>query len=206
MGMNGQDWTIPEPTIAEYEEAGIFESATEFSDTAVVVIARSGGENADLPTSITDEDTLEYTGGWSGYSGVRYTSYADDVDPSKSYLELSNREEAMLERVCEEFDNVIVVINSANAMELGFLEEYDSITAAVWIAGPGQTGFRSLGSVLSGAVNPSGKLVDTYVYDLLSIPAINYVGSFVYEDSNSLVATSTSGSAYASINNNVERI
>ena len=53
----------------EYEDAGIFEDAKEFSDTALVVIARTGGENADLPTSITDEDTFEYTGGWSGYSG-----------------------------------------------------------------------------------------------------------------------------------------
>ncbi|MCD7753299.1 MAG: glycoside hydrolase family 3 C-terminal domain-containing protein [Clostridiales bacterium] len=207
VGMNGQDWTIPEPTIEEYDEAGIFESATEFSDTAIVVIARSGGENADLPTSITDEDTFEYAGGWAGYTGVRYTSYADDVDPSKSYLELSNREIAMLDRVCEEFDNVVVVINSANAMELGFLDEYDSITAAVWIAGPGQTGFRSLGNVLSGEANPSGKLVDTYVYDLLSIPAINYVGSFIYDDSADLVNTATSyGALYASFNNYVESI
>lgn len=134
--MGGQDWTIPEPSMQEYEDAGIFEDAKEFSDTALVVIARTGGENADLPTSITDEDTFEYTGGWSGYSGVRYSSYADDIDPSKSYLELSNREQAMVKRVCEEFDNVVVVVNSANAMELGWLDEYDSIKGALWMAGP----------------------------------------------------------------------
>lgn len=204
--MGGQDWTIPEPTLEEYDAAGIFESAKEFSDTAVIVIARTGGENADLPTSITDEDTFEYVGGWSGYSGVRYTSNEDDVDPSKSYLELSNREIAMVERVTSEFDNVIVVINSANAMELGWLEEYDSINAAVWMAGPGQTGFESLGRVLNGTVNPSGKLVDTYVYDLLSIPAINWVGDFEYEESTALVATETASWLYASFNNYVEGI
>ena len=81
------------------------------------MIARSAGENADLPTSITDEDTFEFTGGWSGCSGVRYSSDPDDIDPSKSYLELSNREIAMLERVKSEFNQVIVVINSAGAMD-----------------------------------------------------------------------------------------
>ncbi|MCD8085180.1 MAG: glycoside hydrolase family 3 C-terminal domain-containing protein [Clostridiales bacterium] len=205
VGMLGQDWTIPEPSLEEYDEAGIFESAVEFSDTAVVVIARSGGEGADLPTSITDEDTF-VEGGSYGSSGVRYTSYADDVDPDKSYLELSNREEAMLERVCEEFDNVIVIINSANAMELGFLEEYDSIKAALWVAGPGQTGFESLGKILNGEVNPSGKLVDTYVYDLTSSPAYNYVGSFIYDNSEDLVAVETASSAFVSFNNYVEGI
>lgn len=115
--MGGQDWTVPEPTLDEYDAAGIFENAKSFSDTALVVIARSAGENADLPTSITDEDTFEFTGGWSGCSGVRYSSNPDDIDPSKSYLELSNREIAMLERVKSEFNQVIVVINSAGAMD-----------------------------------------------------------------------------------------
>lgn len=206
--MGGQDWTIPEPTIEEYEEAGIFESAKEFSDTALVVIARTGGENADLPTSITDEDTFEYTGGWSGYSGVRYTSYSEDVDPSKTYLELSNREQAMVKKVCEEFDDVIVVVNSANAMELGWLNEYDSIKGALWMAGPGQTGFESLGRVLNGTVNPSGKLVDTYVYDLHDIPAFNYVGNYKYDykASNELMATDTADWLYASFTNYIEGI
>lgn len=206
VGMSGQDWTIPEPTIEEYDEAGIFESAKEYSDTALVVISRSGGENADLPTSITDEDTFQEDGGWSGASGVRYTSNADDVDPSKSYLELSNRETAMVERVTEEFSNVIVVINSANAMELGWLDQYDSIKAAVWTAGPGQTGFDALGLILNGSVNPSGKLVDTYVYDLLSIPAINYVGDLRYENMNDVINTSEDGWLYVSFNNYVEGI
>lgn len=206
--MGGQDWTIPEPSMEDYDKANIFEGAKEFSDTALVVIARTGGENADLPTSITDEDTFEYTGGWAGYSGVRYSSYPDDVDPSKSYLELSNREQAMVQRVCQEFDNVVVVVNSANAMELGWLEEYDSIKGALWMAGPGQTGFESLGRVLNGTVNPSARLVDTYVYDLSQIPAFAYVGNYKYDykTSNELMATDTAGWLYASFTNYVEGI
>lgn len=205
--MGGQDWTVPEPTLDEYDAAGIFENARSFSDTALVVIARSAGENADLPTSITDEDTFEFTGGWSGCSGVRYSSNPDDIDPSKSYLELSNREIAMLERVKSEFNQVIVVINSAGAMELGFLED-SAIQGALWMAGPGQTGFDSLGNVLKGAVNPSAKLVDTYVYDLHSIPAFAYVGAFkyAYPQANALVATSTADWLYATFTNYSEGI
>lgn len=205
--MGGQDWTVPEPTLDEYDAAGIFENAKSFSDTALVVIARSAGENADLPTSITDEDTFEFTGGWSGCSGVRYSSDPDDIDPSKSYLELSNREIAMLERVKSEFNQVIVVINSAGAMELGFLED-SAIQGALWMAGPGQTGFDSLGNVLKGAVNPSAKLVDTYVYDLHSIPAFAYVGAFkyAYPQANALVATSTADWLYATFTNYSEGI
>lgn len=205
--MGGQDWTVPEPTLDEYDAAGIFENAKSFSDTALVVIARSAGENADLPTSITDEDTFEFTGGWSGCSGVRYSSNPDDIDPSKSYLELSNREIAMLERVKSEFNQVIVVINSAGAMELGFLED-SAIQGALWMAGPGQTGFDSLGNVLKGAVNPSAKLVDTYVYELHSIPAFAYAGAFkyAYPQANALVATSTADWLYATFTNYSEGI
>ena len=165
VGMWGQDWTIPEPTMEEYDAAGIFENAKEYSDTALIVISRSGGEGADLPTSYDGEDTFEEGGTW-GASGVRISSQDDDRDASKHYLELSNREIAMVERVTSEFDNVIVVINAANPMELGWLDQYDSIKGALVMAGPGQTGFNALGEILTGEVNPSAKMVVTYVYDL----------------------------------------
>ncbi|WP_099469416.1 glycoside hydrolase family 3 protein [Konateibacter massiliensis] len=184
--MGAQDWTVPEPTIEEYDEAGIFANAKEYSNTAVVVISRSGGENADLPRSITGEDTLA-EGGIFGWTGVRYTSNPDDVDASKHYLELSNREIAMVERVTAEFDNVIVVVNSANPMELGWLDQYDSIDSALWCAGTGQTGFSALGEILNGSVNPSGKLVDTYLYDLLNTPINNNFGAFEYDNMTDLV-------------------
>ena len=181
VGMWGQDWTIPEPTIAEYDQAGIFESAKQFSDIALVVIARSGGEGADLPTSYDGEDTFQDGGMW-GASGVRYSTQSDDLDASKHYLELTNREQAMLERVTSEFDNVVVLINSANAMELGWLEEYDSIKGAFLMPGAGQSGFTALGQVLCGEVNPSAKTADTFVYDLTATPTWNNFGSFQYDN------------------------
>ena len=181
LGQKQGDWTIPEPTIEEYEEAGIFKSAAEYSDTAVIVVSRTGGEGFDVPQSLTapDEYNTQY-----GELAQYYTfgTQEDDLDAAKSYLELSNRENAMVERVCQEFDNVIVIVNSSNAMELGWLDQYESIKAAVLCGAPGELGFDSLGKVLNGEVNPSGHLADTYVYDLLSTPTVNNFGGYAYDN------------------------
>lgn len=183
VGMWGQDWTIPEPSMDEYDAAGVFESAKEYSDTAMIVIARSGGEGADLPTSLDPavEDTFK-DGGTFGSSGIRYSEYEDDLDASKHYLELSNREKAMIERVTADYDNVVLVVNSSNTMELGFVEDYEQIKSVVWCPGTGQSGFNSLGRILNGEVNPSGKTADTFVADLTKTPTANNFGSFTYDN------------------------
>lgn len=179
IGSKRGDFTVPEPTIAEYESANIFEDAVAYSDTAVVVVSRTGGEGFDIPQSITGPD--EYNAQYGGLAQFYdFTTQAEDLDASKSYLELSNREIAMVDRVCKEFKNVIVVVNSSNAMELGWLDQYDSIKAAVLCGAPGELGFDSLGKILSGEVNPSGHLADTYVYDLLATPTVNNFGGFAY--------------------------
>ena len=179
VGMMGQDWTIPEPTISEYGD--LFESAQEYSDTAIFFIARSGGEGADLPTTYDGEETYSDDGSsWFGATGVRYSDQKDDLDASKSYLELSNREQALLDEVTADFDNVIVIVNSANAMELGFVNDYSNIKSVIYCPGTGQTGFDALGEILAGDINPSGKTADTFVADLLSTPTINNFGDFDY--------------------------
>lgn len=191
VGMWGQDWTVPEPTMEEYEAAGIFESAKEYSDKAVVVIARSGGEGADLPTSLDPEveDTFNGEGGMFGASGLRYSENKDDLDASKHYLELSNRERAMLERVTSEYEDVVVIINAANTMELGFVEEFDSISSVLWCPGTGQSGFNSLGAILAGEINPSGKTSDTFVRDLTDTPTFNNFGNFKYDNMDEFVTS-----------------
>lgn len=183
VGMWGQDWTIPEPTIEEYDEAGIFESAKEYSDTAVVVISRSGGEGADLPTSLDPEveDTFE-AGDAFGASGLRISDQKDDLDASKHFLELTNREQAMLDRVAADYEDIIVVVNAANAMELGFVDEYEQISSVLWCPGTGQSGFNSLGSILKGETNPSAKASDTFVRDLTKTPTYNNFGFFAYDN------------------------
>ncbi len=181
VGMMGQDWTIPEPTIDEYGD--LFESAKSYSDTAIFFIARSGGEGADLPQSYDGEETLA-EGGMFGSTGVRYSDQADDLDASKSYLELSNRETALLNQVTADYDNVIVIVNSANAMELGFVNDYSQIKSVIYCPGTGQTGFVGLGEILAGQVNPSGKTADTFVADLLATPTANNFGDFDYTNAD----------------------
>ncbi len=179
VGMMGQDWTIPEPTLDEY--GSLITDAKSFSDTAILFIARSGGEGADLPSSYDGEDTFS-TEGMFGASGVRYSEYADDLDASKSYLELSNREQALLDEVTANYDKVIVIVNAANAMELGFVNNYEQIKSVLYCPGTGQNGFNGLGEILAGTVNPSGKTADTFVADLLSTPTANNFGDFKYSN------------------------
>lgn len=181
----GQDWTVPEPSMDEYDQEDIFNKAKAFSDVAVVVLARSGGEGADLPTSYyVEEDTFKASGGglWGGAEGLRMSEYAEDLDESKTYLEPTTRELQMIDRVAKEFSTVIVVINSANTMELGVLDQYDSVKAAIYTPGAGQAGFTALGKILNGEVNPSGKTADTFVYDLTKTPYFNNIGLFTYEN------------------------
>ena len=136
----------------EYQYTGdcSFEAMKDFSDTAVVVFSRKGGEGNDLPTSMAEN-----------------TSYAPDQ--SKHYLELNSAEQSLLEQAEATFDNVIVLINSGNAMELGFLND-EGVDAALWIGDPGDVGTIGIVNILTGAVNPSGRLPDIYPYAVETTP------------------------------------
>lgn len=169
VGMWAQDWTLPEPGAKGYTD-DLLNNAKSFSDTAVVVISRVGGEGADLPTNMNAE-------------GITYEGNDGDYKDDEHFLELSNSEKEMIEVVNSNFENIVVLINSSNAMELGWIEDYDNIKGALWMAGPGATGFTALGEVLNGSVNPSGKTIDTYVYDLTKTPTWNNFGDFKYSDS-----------------------
>ena len=79
----------------------------------------------------------------------------------------------------ENFETVIVLINSSNVMELGFLED-ENVDAALWVGGPGSTGCNSIGKILCGDVTPSGRLTDTYAYDITTSPAYYNAGNFNY--------------------------
>ena len=92
----GVDFTIPEPAMEEYQNANIFENAKAFSDTALVVIGRSSGEGSDLAMNLSDDNN--FTIGENGEQ-VTLSTQEDDLDAEKSYLELSNREIAMLDEV-----------------------------------------------------------------------------------------------------------
>ena len=124
VSMWDQDWTLPEPNISDYSEE-LLANAKAFSDTAIVTISRPGGENADLPwdmVSVVNGSWMEkdaYTAN-SYFYGVYDDSVnaGNDWDAGDHYLELSNREEEMLDMVCKNFDKVVVIVNTNNAMEL----------------------------------------------------------------------------------------
>lgn len=151
------DYSVKEPSVEDYEN-GLLENAKEFSDTAIVVFGRAGGEGADMPM-----DMGAYEGGTEG----------------RHYMELTENEEAMFDMVKENFEKVIVLINSSSPMELGFLEN-EKVDAAMWIGGPGSVGLQGVANALCGEVNPSGRLVDTYAYDATSSPAYMNIGDFTY--------------------------
>lgn len=105
---------------------------------------------------------------------------AQDFTPEQ--LRLTANQRALLDRITEQFDNVVVVVNSGNQMELGFLDEYPQITGALWIGTPGPYGAVSLAKTLAGDVNPSGRLTNTYAYDVSSAPATVNFGDFKYDN------------------------
>lgn len=106
-----------------------------------------------------------------GSSGTTFKNVVlDGVTLNQQNLKAAAIFIAMLPIKAQGFGKVIVLVNSSNAMELGFLED-DAIDAALWIGSLGSTGFNAVGEILSGKVNPSGRLSDTYAYDLTSSPA-----------------------------------
>ncbi len=99
-------------------------------------------------------------------------------------LRLSKNEKGMVEKVCGTFSNVIVMFNTGNIMEMGWLEEYKSIKAAlaVWI--PGEFGFEAVADVLTGKVCPSGRLNDTIPYNIEDCPSNENFGDYSFKDSD----------------------
>ena len=189
IAMGTQDWTLPEPPASTYTDE-MMANAKAFSDTALVMIGRSGGEGADLPTDMAavidgswQDGTTSYAGSYTNNS----TEYAD-FEQGQHYLELSKTERDMLDLVCSNFENVVVVYNGANTMELGFADEYTQIKSVLWCPGTGQSGFNALGSILAGTVNPSGKTADTFVYDLTATPTWNNFHAFSYTNADEFAA------------------
>ena len=188
VGMWAQDWTLPEPTADSYSDE-LINNAKEFSDTAMVVITRVGGEGADLPTDVSKVTYTDNSENYKDFEIIEYHGIAVD-EAGEHYLQLSQTEKDMLDLVCANFDNVVVVYNGANTMELGFLNDYKQIKGAIWCPGTGQSGFESLGAVVAGTVNPSGKTSDTFVYDLTATPTYNNFGNFLYDNMDEFAATS----------------
>lgn len=161
-GNSGVEYKVNECPVSEYTDE-VKNSFASYSDAAIVFIGRSGGEGSDLSQTNTE----------SGDGG---------------YLALSPNEADMLQLIqdSDEFETIIVIINSSNSMELGWLKNYSKIKAALWVGSVGTTGFTAVAKAITGEYNPSGRLVDTYAVDSHSAPATVNFGNFSYTNADEL--------------------
>lgn len=150
--------TLYQPPASVYT-SDVLRNALSFSDIAVVVISRTGSESTDIPLTQSKNNGKGVT------------------DSSRTYLQLTTEEEDMLEVVTDNFDKVIVLLNTASPIEAGFLNDKD-IDAAFYVGLTGQSGTLAIPRLLKGyktvededgnktevAVTPSGRLADTYAY------------------------------------------
>ncbi|BDR53907.1 beta-glucosidase [Bombiscardovia apis] len=170
-GMFEVDWSLPELPVEQYPSKAVTD-AKNFSDQAIVVIARVGGEGSDLPTNMKAKN-VTYTDNSKQYP---------DFKEGEHYLQLSQSERNMLDMVTKDFSKVTLVYNGANTFQFDFLQTYPQIKSVVWCPPAGQNGFTSLGRVLTGKLNPSGKTSDTFIKDLKQSPTWNNFGDFAYDN------------------------
>lgn len=149
-------------------------SYDDYSDAAIVVITRIGGEGFDLPRVMT------------GMEGANA-----DTD---HYLQLDKNETELLDAVCSEFDKVIVLLNIPATMEAAFLTDPDyyaynvNIDAALYIGFPGKQGTVAVGNILAGEVNPSGHTVDVWAKDFKKDPTFVNFGDCNIADGDKYTA------------------
>ena len=146
-GQEATEWSMGEEDISFYTDELQASWADDYNDVAIVMFAREGGEGVEV--------------------------YTEDPAEGISQLALHQEEKDLLQMIKDsgKFEKTIVLINSGNAMELGWLDEYD-VDACLWIGLPGQRGFEGVANILTGAANPSGHLSDTYAVNSLSAPAV----------------------------------
>lgn len=153
-----QSARLYEPSIDNrtYYSETMLADALEFSDTALVVIGRLTGESNDATNC--QFKRLEKEG-------------EIVTDDTRMLLELSSEEEELLSYVGENYEHVVVLINSTNVMELGQVETIPGIDACVQVGLPGQVGTAALPAVLWGELQPGGRTADTWAYDITTAPS-----------------------------------
>lgn len=200
-GQHTSGYNTGETPINMYTEA-VESSYLEYSDAAIVIFSRITGEGFDLPRTMT----------WDGNS-YRAWSNNQIVPGARSgtdhYLQLDANEAALLKYCGDNFNKVIVLLNTGSQFECGFLDDpmhygyHENIKAAMWIGYPGGSGFNALGKVLKGEINPSGKTVDTYSRDFKKDPTWqNFGDNRILKGNQYTNLPSTSGNGGGGYRNN----
>ena len=161
------DWSINECPLDVITSDSAVMSSLEGS-VAMFVLARTGGEGGDEARDMA---------AFGGKAGQHY------LEPDETELEI-------ISYLNDNFDDVILLVNCNNAIELGWVSQYENIRAVVNFPGAGRTGTYGLGYMLTGIdadgneISPSGHLVDTWVYDNFSSPAMQNMGDFQFDGTN----------------------
>ena len=169
-------WTTPtyedKELSLDYYTPAIEATYDRYSDAAFIVIGRLGGEGADLAVEKIQNHVRP-----TGENGALENA------PQDHYLELTYREEQLIDYVADKFEKVVVLLNSGNIIEFGELEENPEVDAIVHIGQTGDYGFRGCLQVLKGDVNPSGRTVDIYTRDFMVDPVMqNFGNGAQYDD------------------------
>ena len=167
-GGKSEDYRINEVPWDKYTDS-LKNTFASYGDVALVVLARSGGEGSDLPSGIP--------------SIAEYMTDGDYLRLCREEMDLlSNLESLKTQGV---FKKIVVLINTANIMQLDFIDDY-GIDAALWIGNVGATGMNAVADILCGDVVPSGRIVDTFLKDNHSSPAMVNFGSYDYTNADEL--------------------
>ncbi|NDK32602.1 glycoside hydrolase family 3 N-terminal domain-containing protein [Nesterenkonia haasae] len=153
------EYAVGEMPAGNYSDEAV-DSFQEYNDAAIVVFGRGGGEGGDLATDMEGWDENYFEG--------------------QHELMLNVDEQDTLELAQDNFDTVVVIINSSNIMELGDLENDDDVDAILWTGAPGETGFNALGGILTGDISPSGRTVDLWASDFTADPSFANFGRWEY--------------------------
>ena len=158
-----EDFSINECPLSVMEEAGVLDSAE--GTTPVFVLRRVAGEGRDMPRSM-------------------YNHADNPVDQAKTYLEPDTTELEILRYLNDNFDNTVLIVNTASALDLDFLEDMPNIKSVLFVPSAGTYGLESLAGILSGAINPSARTADTFSGEPLASPAAQNFGDYQYVDEN----------------------
>ena len=156
------------------------------SDISGMVVNYVVGEVAEGDWHLLTDEAIKGAAAYSDTAMIVLSSMeVEGAEVSLSLLQPasgSTNKAQMIKTVCENFEHVIIIVNSGNAMELGFMNEYDSVDAAVWVGSPGSLGCIELMRVLTGEVNPSGRTVDTWPVSIEKEPGYITYGNNTYSN------------------------
>jgi len=178
-GVTKGSFTVNEVPWSEYTDAAKSEFDA-YKDAAIVVFSRLGGEMWDLPSDVYKE-TGEVTPGTGLGENKQQGNPDETVNGSGNALELTIQERDLLKQIkAAGFENVIVLLNCTNPMECDFVDDPElGVDAVMWVGFTGVNGLRGVADLLTGDVNPSGRVVDTFCVDNTTNPAMeNFYGAF----------------------------